>query len=284
VHASDPDFWEICLRKWITAMVASLLDVEVVNHTVIVFTGPQGIGKTTWLLKLVPAALKKYHYSGTVNPTSRDTLMHLVECMEIVVDDLESMTRAEHSALKELITKSGIRQRRVFGVNNEYLQRRASFCGSVNTGQFLSDTTGNRRFLCIEVDSIDYRHHVDMDLVMAQALALYKSGFQYWFDRKEIGQLTVHNEEFVYAPVIDEMLMVCFEPVKEALRYMDEQYLADNHILKLTATQIAARIAEKTHITINNGSTVSLGKALRKYGFVRFKHKDVYVYLVKEVG
>ena len=284
VGAKDSVHLEICLRKWLTAMVASLLDVDVVNHTVIIFTGPQGIGKTTWLLNLVPHQLKKYHYSGMINPAFRDTLMHMVECMMVNVDDLESLTRAEHSALKELITKSGIRTRRVFGINNETLVRRASFCGSVNTGQFLSDTTGNRRFLCIEVVSIDYQHHVDMDLVYSQALALYKSGFQYWFDRKEIEGLALHNDEFVYAPITDELLMVYFEPVKEALRYMDEQYLTDNHILKLTATQIAARLSEFSRIPVNGGSTVSLGKALRKYGFVRFKHRDVYVYLVKEVG
>ncbi len=284
VHTRDQTFWELCLRKWITAMVASLLDDRVVNHTVIVFTGPQGIGKTTWLQHLVPVGLGKYQFSGTINPSNKDTLIQLSECIVINLDELETLSRTEQGSLKELITMSELRFRRPYGYYTDNLPRRASFVGSVNTGQFLNDTTGNRRFICIQVDEIDYMRKVDMDLVMAQALALYKEGFQYWFDRKEIDGLMSHNEEFVFAPVIDELLLIYYEPVAEELRKTRDQFMADNNIFMLTTTQIATRIGERSHVLINNGATVSLGKALKKHGFVRFKRQHVFVYLVRELA
>lgn len=284
VHTSDGAFWELCLRKWITAMVASLLDDDVVNHTVIVFTGAQGIGKTTWLLNLVPVQLKKYQFSGVINPSSKDTLINFTECIHVNLDEMETLTQAEQGALKELITKGNMRFRRPYGHYTDTLIRRASLTGSVNTSQFLNDTSGNRRFICIEVKDIDYMQRVEMDRVFAQALVLYKSGFQYWFDRSEIVQLMAHNDEFVFSPVMDELLLVYFEKVPESERFTREQLLTERNIYILTATEITTRIAEKAHIAINNSAAISLGKALKKNGFVRFKRNQVYVYLVRERG
>jgi hypothetical protein len=281
VLTTDMTFWTQCLRKWITGMVASLLDDDVVNHTVIVFTGPQGIGKTTWLLNLVPPQLKKYQYSGVINPACKDTLIHFTECVHVNMDEMETLSQGEQGALKELITKGNMRFRRPYGHYSDTLIRRASLTGSVNTSQFLNDTSGNRRFICIEVKEIDYMQRVEMDRVFAQALVLYKSGFQYWFDRNEIVQLMAHNEEFVFSPVIDELLLVYFAVVPEGERFLSEQVLAERQIYCLTATEIVARIGEKAHIAINNNAAISLGKALRKHGFVRFKRNSVYVYLVK---
>ena len=47
VNVTQPVHFENCLRKWIVAMVATLLDENVSNQTAIIFSGAQGIGKTT---------------------------------------------------------------------------------------------------------------------------------------------------------------------------------------------------------------------------------------------
>jgi predicted P-loop ATPase len=72
--------------------------------------------------------------------------------------------------------------RKAYGHNNETMPRRASFAGSVNTAQFLNDSTGSRRFLCFEVEEIQYQHDVDINMIYAQALHLFNEGFRYWFD------------------------------------------------------------------------------------------------------
>ena len=161
------------------ALVASGLEESVVNHCVLILQGGQGIGKTTFLLGLIPPALGEYVYSGTLNPADKDTMIHLSETLLINLDELETLTKYKEGALKEIITKSEIRIRRPYGRFSEKLIRRASLCGSVNDGAVLQDPTGSRRFLIHSVKSIQYNHRVDMDQVFSQALHLYTSGFQY---------------------------------------------------------------------------------------------------------
>jgi predicted P-loop ATPase len=98
----------------------------------------------------MPKPLKEYIFSGTINPSNKDTLIHLAECMLINLDELENLNKTEIGSLKEIITKTHIRMRKAYGHNNENMPRRASFAGSVNTAQFLNDTTGSEDSLCFE--------------------------------------------------------------------------------------------------------------------------------------
>ena len=163
ITTTKQDLWRVCFKKWFVAMVACVLDEKQVNQTVIFFSGKQGLGKTTWIEKLMPKPLKEYIFSGTINPSNKDTLIHLAECMLINLDELENLNKTEIGSLKEIITKTHIRMRKAYGHNNENMPRRASFAGSVNTAQFLNDTTGSRRFLCFEVENIEYAHNIDIN-------------------------------------------------------------------------------------------------------------------------
>ena len=58
--ASPQELWRICFRKWFVAMVASWLNLKVVNHQMIVLIGKQGIYKSTWLDALIPPQLERY--------------------------------------------------------------------------------------------------------------------------------------------------------------------------------------------------------------------------------
>ena len=162
VITSNQEFWHIAFKKWLVAMVKCLLEEKEINHTVIIFTGEQGLGKTTWLLNLVPEPLRKYRFSGTISVSNKDTLVHMSECMLINLDELETLNKSEIGEMKELITKGTIRQRLPYARNNSSLIRRSSFVGSVNNGQFLTDITGNRRFLCFQALSINYLHKIDL--------------------------------------------------------------------------------------------------------------------------
>ncbi|HKR05365.1 MAG TPA: VapE domain-containing protein, partial [Bacteroidia bacterium] len=207
VITTNQSLWKKSFKKWLVAVVACVLDDKTINQTVPVFTGPQGLGKTTWMERLIPGKLSAYKFSGTINPNNKDTLIHLVECMLINLDELENLNRSEIGSLKEIITKDQIRIRRPYGHNNETLPRRASFMGSVNASQFLNDATGSRRFLCFETQQIDYRHKIDIDQCYAQALFLFKQGtFKHWFDESEIDEINKNNEIYQISPVEEEML------------------------------------------------------------------------------
>jgi len=271
ITTTKQDLWQQCFKKWLVAMVGCVLDEKVINHTVIVFSGKQGLGKTTWVEKLVPKPLKEYLFSGTINPNNKDTLVQLAECMLINLDELENLNRSEIGSLKEIITKTQIRMRKAYGHNNETMPRRASFAGSVNTAQFLNDSTGSRRFLCFELEGIKYQHDVDINMAFSQALFLFKSGFRFWFDQEEIKSITENNEQYQLHSPEEELLLTWFEPCSK-----------EEATLFLNASQIAAKLADRTKLNLNDGTINKLGKALKKHNFTRLMRQGKPVYAVKE--
>lgn len=271
ITTTKQELWQECFKKWMVAMVGCVLDDKVINHTVIVFSGKQGLGKTTWVEKLVPRKLKEYLFSGTINPNNKDTLVQLSECMLINLDELENLNRSEIGSLKEIITKTQIRMRKAYGHNNETMPRRASFAGSVNTAQFLNDSTGSRRFLCFEVENIQYQHEINIDNVLSQALYLFKTGFRHWFDQEEIKNITENNEQYQLRSPEEELLLTWFEPC--------EKEKANTF---LNASQIAAKLAERAKFNISDGTINKLGKALKKHNFLRLKKNGIFVYALIE--
>ncbi|MCX6171308.1 MAG: DUF3874 domain-containing protein [Flavobacterium sp.] len=273
ITTTKQDLWQQCFKKWLVAMVGCVLDDKVINHTVIVFSGKQGLGKTTWVEKLVPKQLKEYLFSGTINPNNKDTLVQLAECMLINLDELENLNRSEIGSLKEIITKTQIRMRKAYGHNNETMPRRASFAGSVNTAQFLNDSTGSRRFLCFELEGIKYQHDVDINMAFSQALFLFKSGFRFWFDQEEIKLISENNEQYQLRSPEEELLLTWFEPCPK-----------EEAMLFLNASQIAAKLSDRTKLNLNDGTINKLGKALKKHNFIKISKKTGYVYAVKELS
>lgn len=215
VTVNDPKFWEACLKKWLVAYVASLLNDETVNHTALILVGEQGVGKSQWIEKLVPKQLIDYKYSGMICPGQKDTEIKLSECILIISDELNGLTRGSLEGIKEMITKTDINIRRPYNQFSERLIRRASFAGSVNRTDFLKDETGNRRFLCFYAEAIDNCKNVSIDDVLSQAVSLYNEGFQYWFDQSEIAALNANNEQYRQITTEEERFNSVFRPAKD---------------------------------------------------------------------
>lgn len=271
VETTNPELWKKYLMKWIVAWAASLADENIINHTVLVLNGGQGPGKSTWLSKLVPKVLNKYVYAGTINPDNKDTLVYLSECVLINLDEFDNMNRTQLGGTKELITKEKVKIRRPYGHSSENLPRRASFVASVNQQEFLSDVTGNRRFLCFETSKIDYQHEIDMDLVFGQALYLYKSGFRFWLDMADIEEINRSNEKFCSMSIEEEALLTYYEVCE-----------LDDNASFMTNTEILVSLGRDMKLPINQGAKKRLGAALAKYKFCRVKRKGRAVYAVKE--
>jgi len=270
VSTTNDHYWKWIFEKWFVTMVASLIKENVVNHGVLVFVGAQGVGKTTWIERLVPPELKDFLYSGTINAGNKDTLVNLSECMLINMDELENLNRSEIGDLKQLITKLSIRVRKAYGRNNESLIRRASFAGSVNNPNFLNDPTGSRRFLVAEVVSIDLDAKVDLNQVYAQALKLFKEGYRYWFNKEENAKITAENVVYQAQSIEEEMIQTWFQPGSR-----------NNYTHVLTATEIGNMIAEKSKYQLLQNSPVKIGKILSKLGYWRGKYNGIYKYPVR---
>jgi predicted P-loop ATPase len=271
VETPNQDLWIKYFKMWMVAWAASLSDETVINHTVIVLNGEQGIGKSQWLSKLVPPSLNKYVFAGTINPENKDTLIHLSETMLIILDEFENMNRNQIGGIKELITKEKIKIRRPYGYSSENLQRRASFVASVNQNEFLTDVTGNRRFLCFEASRINYEHKIEMHMVFAQALFLFKSGFRFWLNKADIEEINKSNEKFRSLSIEEEALLSYYDVCA-----------ADDNATYMTDTEILSSLAVEMKFPINQGAKKRLGAALAKCKFIRAKKKGRAVYAVKE--
>lgn len=269
VKTTNDEYWKKCFKKWFVAMVGSLLKENTVNHQVIVFSGRQGIGKTTWLENLVPNELKKYLFSGNINPDNKDTLSQLSECIIIHLDEMDSLAATHAAKLKEIITKTNIRFRKAYGYNNENYIRRASFVASINSEQFLDDATGSRRFLCFKVVDINYKEQAPLDKAYAQARFLFEQGFKYWFEDGEVEEITTNNEMFQIKTLEEELLNKYFVKTESTLAQ-----------LFLTTTEIAVELSSTTKFSITDSSIKKLGKALYKSKFIRLKKKDRYGWLL----
>lgn len=273
VKTTNDELWRLFLKKWLVAMVACLLDDNVSNHTMLVLSGEQGIGKTTWTLKLIPPELRDYVFSGSIDPNNKDTYIFLAEKILINLDELEILNRNQLGSLKQLITKDSVKIRRPYATLSETMPRRASFASSVNFKEFLSDLSGNRRFLCFEAIDINYKHNVSMEGVYTQAMALWKSGFKFWFDKTEIDVINANNEQYRTKSLEEELLLKHFDPciAAEANDF-------------LTTTEILNVIFGDDRRNIHNGSLQRLGKILSSRGFLRLKRAGRQVYCVKRKG
>jgi hypothetical protein len=207
--------WRACFKKWFVAMVASWMKDEVVNHTVLVLVGRQGIFKTTWLDKLIPPELRAYSsklpLSGQI---SKDDRLRLCENGMLNIDELDAMCGREMNIVKSLLTSTDVNERAAYGRLKERRVRLASFCASTNKREFLTDITGNRRWLPFEVESIQNPFHtiIPYERLYAQAKALVEEGiFSYWFDMEEMEVLEAHNEEFRALENEEQLLPILFD-------------------------------------------------------------------------
>ncbi|MBD9136068.1 MAG: hypothetical protein EGP78_00280 [Alistipes shahii] len=267
VTTGNPDFWQRAFKKWFVAMTASWMQTEVVNHTALILSGAQGVGKTTWLGNLIPPPLRKYVFAGMINVRDKDSQVKLSECCLIVMDELENMGR-NLDALKELITKKDIYLRRAYAFTHERYIRRASFAGSINNKDFLHDITGNRRFLCFEAKRIDYQIFTDLDKAYAQAISLAQNGFQYWFSQEEMAELEQNNEEFRAVIPEEEQLMAFYEPCNDA----------DPEAVFMKTTDILKNLLRLSGL--RSLSEQKLGRVLMAH-FKRIKRQGRYEYMIK---
>ncbi|GAA4000947.1 hypothetical protein GCM10022408_10140 [Hymenobacter fastidiosus] len=206
VLVEDPVEWERFLTKWIVACVANVLLLDgCQNHTCLVLIGGQGLYKTTWLNLLCPPSLAaQYLFTGKIDPDNKDTLSLLAENLLLNIDDqLALLTGRSSDALKTLITLPAVKIRRPYAPLFTHLPRRASFMASVNEGGFLTDATGSRRFLPVHAQQIDIgaAQGISMDHVWAEAYALFRQGYRYWFDAAETEALNVRNDAFRHTTV-----------------------------------------------------------------------------------
>ena len=256
----EQQLWHLYLKKWLVGMVASWLSEDVVNNVILVLIGEQGAYKTTWFNYLLPPPLKQYFYTKTnANRMSKDDILTLAQYALVCCEELDTMRPAELNQLKAAVTMASIDERAAYAHYHEHRKHIASFCGTGNNTQFLSDPTGNRRWLPFEVESIlsprDHPFHYEG--IYAQALSLYTSGFQYWFTKEEIQELNRHNKQFETPRLEHELVDLYFrKPTDSELG----EFISVARALQMISNGISQKL-----------SAVNVGRAFSDLGFKRVR-------------
>lgn len=259
-------------RKWFVGFVASLIEPRIINHVVLVLIGNQGSYKTTWMSRLVPREWDLYFHTK-VNSThsNKDDRLSLSQFALICFEEIDTMRSSDMSQLKAMITMPAVNERASYARNTVHRPHVASFCATGNNISFLNDPTGTRRWLAFEAISIDDPHRTVLPYrhIYAQALALYRSGFVYWFNKEEMQQLSVNNERFEVPCMERELVLMYYRlPV------------AGEHGVFVSCSEVMQRI---NALIKNPLSVTALGMAMRKIGFTPCRSNGMRGYRVMEL-
>ena len=259
-------------RKWFVGIIPTILDEQVVNHEIMVFIGKQGNFKSTFFSLLLPPDLRSYfHVKMNSNHLSKDDMLTLCEKALVCLEEIDELRPSELNQLKALVTAKNICERAAYARNKEHRPHIASFCGTGNNPNFLSDPTDNRRWIVFTVQDIDnpLEHPFPYTGMYSQALALWKSGFQYWFNQEEIRVLNERNREYQVALPEEELLLTYFRPTFKGCQ--------GSIFMKVSEILERINVGVKQPLSPNK-----LGMLLTKLGFQKVKYNNERGYLVIE--
>lgn len=166
------------VRRWLIGAVARARKAE--QNVMLVLAGPQGLGKSHWVKWLASVVNRDLYVEAAIHPEDKDDMIRLASKWIWEVSELGSTTRkADVEALKGFLTRHQVTARRPYGHFDMIKPTLASFVGTVNdAGGFLTDPTGNRRFLSLSMLGINwaYQEACDPHQVWAEANAAYLAG------------------------------------------------------------------------------------------------------------
>ena len=269
----DQEYFALCFKKWLVAFIAAIFDPEEVNHEILVFIGRQGSYKSTWFHYLLPPELRQYFLPKLMSNAgiTKDDLFKIAQSGLVCLEEIDNMKQRDLNQLKAITTMRTINERRSYGEFNEFHRHIASFCATGNNRFFLTDHTGNRRFLTFEVESIvpPQTYNFGYEGVYAQAYALWRQGFRYWFDEEENAEINRRNTEF--------------EAPNKEWELINKYYrrpLQGEECKFLTATDILERINSSVKERL---SAIRVGNALLSMGYERTRAGNLRDYRVIEV-
>ncbi len=264
------------LSVWLRSTVAHWLQMDTLhgNECVPTLIGSQGCGKTTFLRRLLPHHLRQYYLDHLNLSNKFDKEMALTNNLLVNLDELDAIRPSQHAALKQTLSKSKVNGRPIFGCTQEDRPRFASFVATTNNPHPLTDATGSRRYICIQIPQGQYIDNVgDINYEQLYAQVLYELREQkapYWFNNEEVARIQEMNIEFAEKKDLAEIVVACFHKPKEneASKTMN-----CNQLLQIIQTEYPS-------LPMNRSTKIHLGRALKELGYEQIHRGNIPFYKI----
>lgn len=278
---TDAPLWHKWFKTWLLAMVAQWQNQPsrlYGNSVAPLLISPQGYHKSTFCRRLLPDALKWGYTDSLTLSDRRQVKLAMSQQLLINLDEFNQISpRVQQGFLKNVIQLPSIKAKRPYGTHLEELPRKASFIATSNMTDILSDPSGNRRFIGIELTApIDTSRVPDHHQLFAQALQLLRNGNRSWFDKAETEQIMLWNRRYEIQEPADQYFSLCFSVADDPLDPTAEW---------LSTAEIFDVIKQKVGSSLQVNTLIAFGRKLANMpGMRRRKCETCTRYLVKRVG
>lgn len=251
------------LATWFRSVVAHWLQMDTLhgNECVPTLIGAQGCGKTTFIVRMLPPHLREYYLDHMNLSNKFDKEMALTNNLLVNLDELDAIRPSQHASLKQVLSKSKVNGRPIYGASQEDRPRYASFVATTNNPHPLTDATGSRRYICITIPTgmyIDNSGEINYDQLYAQVLYELKvQQSPYWFNNPEVARIQELNMNYMEKKDIADIITCCFR--KPADNELPVSMNCDR-LMEIISKQYPS--VKSTHST-----KVHLGKAMKALGF-----------------
>jgi predicted P-loop ATPase len=264
-RVSDAPLWLAGFHHWmlgLTAQWQGTTSLHANSVAPILVSREQGRQKSTFCRLLMPHTLERYYMDNLKLSSDGQSERMLAEMGLINLDEFDKYAENKMPMLKNLMQMSKLHIRRAYQANYRNLPRIASFIGTSNRFDLLTDPTGSRRFLCVEVN-----HTIDCsDIVHKQLFAQLKhelaAGARSWFTKDEECALQQHNARFYR-----------IQPAEEVFRTYFRAAADDEEALDLTSAAIFKELQQRNPAALRGYNPIRIGQILTRAG-IRRKHTE----------
>ena len=261
-RVSDKDVWVRAFHRWMLAVTAQWTDSDNrgrrANSVAPLLVSPtQGLGKSTFCRMLLPQELRDY-FTESFDLTNASSAENKLASYGLInLDEFDRLPVSRMPQLKNMMQMEDLRVRRAYRRSAEALPRIASFIGTSNRRDLLTDLSGSRRFICVEVEQgIDCTTPIDHAQLYAQLLHELNSGERCWFSKAEEAEIQAANRPFYRVTPAEELIGSCFafaEAGEQGARLM-------------SAADIYAVLKQKNPTALKDCSCTSFSRLLAQLG------------------
>ncbi|HIZ91164.1 MAG TPA: DUF3874 domain-containing protein [Candidatus Bacteroides merdavium] len=261
-RVSDKDVWVRSFHRWMLAVTAQWTGTgdrgrRANSVAPLLVSTTQGLGKSTFCRMLLPNELRDY-FTESFDLTNASSAENKLASYGLInLDEFDRLPASRMPQLKNLMQMEDLRVRRAYRRSAEALPRIASFIGTSNRRDLLTDLSGSRRFICVEVTkAIDCTMPLDHAQLYAQLLHELKNGERCWFSKAEEAEIQAANRPFYRVTPAEELIGSCFE-FAEA----DEQGAR-----LMSAADIYAELRKKNPAALRDCSCTAFSRLLAQLG------------------